>query len=417
MLEPQGTLFFLLLLLSFGGLVVWLAITKQVVFRVLAAILAFIPAMAFGIAAVNKYYDYYQTWGALFSDISGQTGQTATQLSAAGLGKNDATSISAQLAQTTNPTLDAQEGYLFRTVITGPKSHITREVYIYLPPQYFSETYAKYTFPAVELLHGSPGQPETWINVMDVIPIYLHLLATHKADPAVLVMPDTEGGLQYSLQCLNAPGGLQDMTFVGRDVPDWVTENLRVQRPGLKWGIAGYSEGAFCAANVALQEPYSYGYAGSLSGYFEYDASQVPLDNKPNGRPVDVNVYKNSPKLALLNTPEKYILHMPIGVPMPQFWLAAGSEDTQDVQQADTFQQLLLSREAQVPLTIIPGGGHQAKIWRAALGPMLQWMTTGLAYQVQHFAHAAPAPKQHVAVKPHHPVTAPHVAPRSSSAA
>ena len=48
---------------------------------------------------------------------------------------------------------------------------------------------------------------------------------------------------------------------------------------------------------------------------------------------------------------------------------------------------------------------------------MLQWMTTGLAYQVQHFADAAPAPKHHVAVKPHYPVTAPHVAPRSSSAA
>src|ERR1700677_4480372 len=112
--------------------------------------------MAFGIFAVNKYYDYYQTWGALFSDISGQSGQTATQLSAAGLGKNDATSISAQLARTTNPTLDAQAGYLSRTVIPGPTSHITREVYIYLPPQYFSKTYANYKFPAVELLHGSP---------------------------------------------------------------------------------------------------------------------------------------------------------------------------------------------------------------------------------------------------------------------
>ena len=72
MLEPQGTLFFLLLIVAFGALVIWLVLTKQVVFRVLAACLAFIPAMVFGIAAVNKYYDYYQTWGALFSDLSGQ---------------------------------------------------------------------------------------------------------------------------------------------------------------------------------------------------------------------------------------------------------------------------------------------------------------------------------------------------------
>jgi len=57
--EPQGTGFFLLLLVAFGALLVWVALAQQVVFRVLAACLAFIPAMAFGIAAVNKFFDYY----------------------------------------------------------------------------------------------------------------------------------------------------------------------------------------------------------------------------------------------------------------------------------------------------------------------------------------------------------------------
>jgi DNA-binding protein HU-beta len=27
----------------------------------------------------------------------------------------------------------------------------------------------------------------------------------------------------------------------------------------------------------------------------------------------------------------------------------------------------------------VPGGGHQASVWRAALGPMLSWMTRPLA--------------------------------------
>ena len=62
MFEPQGTGFFLLLIVVFAALLVWVAVAKHVVFRVLAACLAFIPAMAFGIAAVNKFYDYYQTW-------------------------------------------------------------------------------------------------------------------------------------------------------------------------------------------------------------------------------------------------------------------------------------------------------------------------------------------------------------------
>jgi hypothetical protein len=58
-LEPQGTFFLFLLILAFGGLVTWLALARHVAIRVLAAFLAFPPAAVFGIAVVNKYYDYY----------------------------------------------------------------------------------------------------------------------------------------------------------------------------------------------------------------------------------------------------------------------------------------------------------------------------------------------------------------------
>jgi enterochelin esterase-like enzyme len=370
----------------FGGLLAWLVLAKQVVFRVLAACLAFMPAMVFGIAAVNKYYDYYQTWGALFSDLSGQSAQAIPQLSAASLGQGTASSVNNSI-KTTNAAIDAQTGYLFRTVITGPSSHITREVYIYLPPQYFSKAWANYRFPVIELLHGSPGEPQSWINIMNVIPIFLQLMAENKAQPAVLVMPDTDGGQQYSLQCLNNPHGLQDMTFVAREVPRWVSANLRVQPPGLTWGIAGYSEGGFCAANIGLQYARRFGYSGVLSGYFTLagNPSQLPLDGKAAGKPHDINVFAHYPELAALNSPVKEILRVPIGVQVPQFFLAAGAEDAGDVQAAENFRQLLLTRVADVPLDIVPGGGHQASVWRAALTPMLEWMTPQLAMQVQHF--------------------------------
>src|ERR1700748_2182818 len=125
---------------AFGALATWLVLSKQVVFRVLAACLAFIPAMVFGIAAVNKYYDYYQTWGALFSDLSGQA-QSISHLSAASLQRDG--SVQQQLSGT-NAALDAQCGDLFSTTVTGPRSHITRQVYVYLPPQYFAKAYANY---------------------------------------------------------------------------------------------------------------------------------------------------------------------------------------------------------------------------------------------------------------------------------
>ncbi len=387
MLQPQGTVFFLLLLLAFGGLVTWLILAKQVVFRVLAACLAFIPAMVFGIAAVNKYYDYYQSWGALFSDLSGQV-QSVPQLSAASLGHGTPASLRAALGRSTNAALDAQNGLLFQTTITGPRSHISRQAYIYLPPQYFAKSYASYRFPAIELLHGAPGEPSAWVNVMDVIPIYLQLLAEHKAAPAVLVMPDSNGGLRYALQCLNDPHGLQDMTYVGKEVPNWVTANLRVMRPGPGWGIAGYSEGGFCAANIGLQYASRFGYSGVLSGYFAPLMSQVPVNGKPGGRPHDINVYRHNALLAVRNTPDEYVTRIPIGVMVPKFFLAAGASDIGDVQAAQLFRQQLLIRVASVPLVVIQGGGHQARVWRAALTPMFEWMTPQLATAAQQYEQA-----------------------------
>ena len=50
------------------------------------------------------------------------------------------------------------------------------------------------------------------------------------------------------------------------DLPDRIAHVVRVQPPGPGWGVAGYSEGGFCAANMALQFRYRYGFAGVLSG-------------------------------------------------------------------------------------------------------------------------------------------------------
>ncbi len=375
MFEPQGTGFFLLLIVIFGGLLVWVALARQTVFRVFAGCLAFIPAMVFGIAAVNKFYDYYQTWGGMINDLTGQ-GASSIPKYAGGAGTNK--QFDKNIGRVTSLAEDAQVGYLFQTSVVGARSHITRDVYVYLPPQYFQKAYAHYKFPVIELLHGSPGNPQAWVDVMGVIPTFLNLLVTHPGDTAVLVMPDTDGGEQYGLQCLNNPGGIQDMTFVALDVPAAIARVARVQPPGRAWGLAGYSEGGYCTANIALQDPAGYGAAGVMSGYFSPILSTVPAGNKPGARQVRVNVFRGLPARQLVNTPQAYVTRVPVNDVLPAFWLAAGAQDKPDVVAAQNFRQLLQTRVANVPLVIIPGG-HQGSVWRAALDPMLRWMTPQLA--------------------------------------
>ena len=80
MLEPQSTALFVLLIAVFGALM-WRTLTaRRAIFRVLAACLVFLPAMVFGVLAVNKYYDYYQTWGAMISDLTHQGTDAASHV-------------------------------------------------------------------------------------------------------------------------------------------------------------------------------------------------------------------------------------------------------------------------------------------------------------------------------------------------
>ena len=188
------------------------------------------PAMLFGVLAVNKYYGYYQTWGAVMADFGSQGVNAATRLpdvtlvADSGSGTLDGSHVHLQLAQ--------RQGYTLRLMVTGPRSGITRAVYVYLPPQYFQPAFQAYRFPVIELLHGQPGKPEDWITVVGVTNTFDRLLAEKLARPAVVVMPDANGGPRISLQCLNQAGGPQDLTYLAEDLPERIAHMLRVQRPG-----------------------------------------------------------------------------------------------------------------------------------------------------------------------------------------
>jgi enterochelin esterase-like enzyme len=369
--EPQSTTFFLLLIVVFGGLLWWLAVAKQTVFRILAACLAFIPAMAFGVAAVNKYYDYYQNWNAAISDLTGQSAQT-TQLPSTDAGAG--VKFNKLLGNSVDTAVAATDGLTVRLSVPGKASHITRTVYVYLPPQYFQRSFRDYRFPAVELIHGFPGTPLDWITVVGVTSTLQDLISSGLAKPVVLVMPDANGGRAVSLQCLNQVRGPQDATYLAQDLPDYIAQVLRVQPPGLAWGIAGYSEGGFCAANLGLKYGRQFGFSGVLSGYF------APLDNQLGHKLVDP--FGGSARLRRANTPDDLVESLPGGVRIAQFWLGAGSSDHADLKSAQFFQQLLQIRQPRVMLKVVPGGGHTMITWRALIPPMLEWMTPQLAREV-----------------------------------
>ncbi len=372
-LEPQSTALFLLLMAVFGALVVWAVLAKQPVFRLLAACLAFTPAMLFGVAAVNKYYGYYETWGAVLADFTSRGVQNIPQVPATG--PDSAQQFDHLLGSSINAQQAALSGAEIGLKVTGARSKISRNVIIYLPPQYFQKQYANYRFPAIELIHGQPGEPQDWIAALDVPTTLQDLVTAHLAQPVVLVMPDVNGGRAISLQCLNQVGGAADDDFVAFDVPNFVAARLRVQSPGRAWGIAGYSEGGYCAANLALRHPGRFGSAGVMSGYFRPMADRVEYSHVIR----HVDPFRHDAQLRRQNTPIEMLRHLPAGSQMPQFWVGAARASRADVLSAIAFVALLRARDPATPLRITSDGAHNAVAWRSMIPPMLEWMTPRLA--------------------------------------
>ena len=380
MLEPQSVLLFALLIVVFSALMWWMLTLGHLALRVIAAVLSFAVAMLFGVLAVNKYYGYYQTWGAAAADLT-NTGAAVPQVPASSLASG---ALYDSLVKSADLRLARQQGYTARLVIAGRRSHLTRQVYIYLPSQYFQPAYKGYRFPVIELIHGQPGVPQDWISVMGVTVTFDRLVSAGLARPAVLVMPDANGGMRVSLQCLNQVGGPQDLTYLGVDVPNEIARILRVQPPGPAWGVAGYSEGGFCAANMALHFRYRYGFAGVISGYFR------PFDNQLLHPLRQVSPFGRNRVLEQENTPLDEVEKLPAGAVIPQFWLGAGADDRLDVADAEYFRQELQLWQADVPLTLTPGGGHNMATWRPEIGLVLRWMSRGLALAARKESAARP---------------------------
>ncbi len=314
--------------------------------RIFCGALSIMVEMTSGVAAVNYYYGYYTTWGQAWADFHGGTGNLGV------------------IAAATSTTA-LGSGRLGWTDLPGKLSGYNRRGLVYLPPQYGQAKYALVRFPVVELFHGTPGTPLAWDTRLQIGQVADSLLARHLTGPMVLVMPAINGpGRQYQ-DCVNGPA-VSDETYLTKDVRTDVYARYRVSQDPYEWGVAGYSSGGYCAANLALRHRGSFGAAAVINGYFR--AADGPAGAAlNNSRPLET---ANSPLyLAERLTPNSS--------PLPAFWVAAGTNDKPDYKPATMFAAAL-DRGQQVPLVKL-NAGDTANAWSTALPAALTWLWQQLA--------------------------------------
>ena len=347
-LGPDSRLLTVLLIAASAGLLVAVFRLRLLPARIACGALSIVVAMTGGVAVVNYYYGYYTTWGQMWADFHGGTGNLGVITPATG-----ATALGS--------------GRLGWTDLTGKLSGYDRRGLVYLPPQYSQAKYAPIRFPVVELFHGTPGtSPLSWDTRLRIGQVADSLLARHLIGPMVLVMPTINGPGHQFQDCVNGPA-VNDETYLTKDVRTDVYARYRVSHDPFEWGLAGYSSGGYCAANLALRHPGSFGAAAVINGYFR--AADGPAGAALN----------NSPALEAANSPLYLAERLTQNSsPLPAFWVAAGTNDRPDYKPATMFAAAM-ARIQQVPFVKLDQVGDTANGWEAALPAALTWLWQRLA--------------------------------------
>ena len=305
--------------------------------------------MSSGIVVVNDYFGYYTSWSDAYEGtFGGPPGPTALAI------------------DTRHPgVIRDQTGRLFSFRLPGAKSHINRDGLVYLPPQYFLHRYRTVRFPVVELLHGTPGSPANWQYQLHIASTIDTALARRMIGPMVFVMPEISPR-HPEQECLNY-GQVRDDTYVSQDVPNDIRHRFRVSRDPAQWALAGYSSGGYCAANLALRHRRDFGAVASMDGYY------WPSDG-PAIRRLGANAAAN-----LANDPLAEAEGLPdAAVPMPQFWISAGSGGSDDLHAARSFVAAM-QRLERVTFVVQPGAKHNFYAWRDQLPGALSWLWQAIA--------------------------------------
>jgi enterochelin esterase-like enzyme len=255
----------------------------------------------------------------------------------------------------------AVTGRLLQVSMTGPRTGITvRSDYVYLPPQYFQPAYARARFPVVLALTGYPGSAWTLAARLGLPTEAARLVAAGRLPPAVYVMMGSGPALPRDTECTNVPAGPQVETFFAQDVPQLIEQHFRVQSGASGWSALGYSTGGYCAAKLAMLNPYQFRSAVSVAGYY------VALRDDTTG-----NLYGGSLGYRHENDLDWRLRNLPA----PPVSLLVTSSKVGEEAYPGTLAFLRLVRPPmRVYSLILPEGGHNYGTWTRELPQCLTWL-------------------------------------------
>jgi enterochelin esterase-like enzyme len=224
-------------------------------------------------------------------------------------------------------------------------------VYVFLPPGYSKKKQKRY--PALYLLHGTPGWPEDFLEIGDMGVREDTLVAKHEMQPMLLVMPrgaySPFGDTEWANGVRRGNGW---ETWVSVDVVNAIDHRFRVSANADARGIAGLSEGGYAALNIGIHHISEFHLLESWSGYMKADDIRAVFGRQPAAE-----LRYNSPAFTIRGVAGQMKRDGDF------IWFYCGSHDysiSQNVQFAAELKRLGVAHK----FMILPGQ-HNWALWRS----------------------------------------------------
>ena len=238
-----------------------------------------------------------------------------------------------------------------------------RGMYIYVPPQYYSEPTRK--FPVLYLWHGGGGNEPDWTRSGRTANILDNLIAAKKAVPMIIVMPNNNVLIPVEGGNIGASAVLEKELF--NEIMPYVEKSYRVLTGRDNRAIAGLSAGGGTTLNVGMRRLDMFAYLGEFSAGIFGGAAPNPgaAEGEGGGDAGAVSAAGYGPYDPDKMAPGMYKNLVDPAKKLKVFWMSVGTEDPRL-----PFQKLALEdfqKHGIQPIFNTYSGAHEWKVWRHSL--------------------------------------------------
>lgn len=206
---------------------------------------------------IDQAYGEYATIGSLF----GQDAYREADLT--GMAKrSDLISVTQWRQEAADGSISdiPAHGEVSKVNIPATTSHFeARQALVYLPPAALVTAKHKPALPVILMMSGQPGSPGRVFAAGGIQTMMDDYAQHHGGLAPIVIAADQLGDDSHNTLCVDSPVYGKALTYLTKDVVDWVKTNLPAARQAQDWAIAGFSQGGTCSLQIGANHPDLFG--------------------------------------------------------------------------------------------------------------------------------------------------------------